>query len=232
MSVSENLQHVRETIEASAAVAGRDPGGVELLVVSKTWPAEILLPLIKEGQWVYGENRVQEAIEKAPRLPAGVQWHLIGHLQKNKARKALGLFQAIHSVDSLPLARQLDRVAAEMGRSVEIYLQVNAAGEEQKHGFSPAEVEEAMPALIELSHLRIRGLMAIPPYAAAPEATRPHFRALGRCRDGLEARFGVSLPGLSMGMSHDYPVAIEEGATIVRVGSAIFGERHASSEGE
>lgn len=225
MSVSENLRQVRETIAASAEAAGRDPREVELVVVSKTWPAATLLPLIEEGQRVYGENRVQEAIEKAPDLPPDIEWHLIGHLQKNKIRKALGLFRVIHSVDSLSLARQLQRVAVEMERRVNIYLQVNVAGEARKHGFSIEAVEQALPALCELSRLRMRGLMVIPPYSADPEDARPHFRALRECRDALETRHGLSLPGLSMGMTNDYPVAIEEGATVVRVGSAIFGER-------
>ncbi len=224
MSVVENYQQIREKVAAAATKAGRAPEEVHLLVVSKTWPAERLEPLIAVGHLAYGENRVQEAVEKAPLLPQGLEWHLIGHLQKNKARKALSVFQVFHSIDSKAIAQQIDRIAKEEHLYPRVYLQVNLGTEPQKHGFTPDDLRESMGDILTLPRLEILGLMAIPPMGS-PEETRPYFRQLREFRDELQEAYDHPLPGLSMGMTSDFDVAIEEGSTIVRVGSAIFGAR-------
>jgi pyridoxal phosphate enzyme (YggS family) len=223
--IQANLETVRATLAAAAARAQRDPEEITLVAVSKTWPAEWVRFAVDAGQRVFGENKVQEGEAKAPLLPSFLDWHHIGNLQKNKVRKALAVFSTIHGVDSLELARQIDRVAAEEGLEPSVYLQVNLAREASKHGFTDEQLRQDLEALLELSRLRIQGLMIIPPFTEDAEAARPMFAALRALRDELIDRFGVPLPGLSMGMSHDYPIAIEEGATLVRVGSAIFGSR-------
>ncbi|MEZ5299952.1 MAG: YggS family pyridoxal phosphate-dependent enzyme [Verrucomicrobiales bacterium] len=221
----EKLAALLDTIAAAARRSGRDPGAVRLCAVSKTFPAEAVQALADSGQRLFGESRVQEAAAKIPALPAHLEWHLIGHLQKNKIRKALPLFAAIHSVDSLGTAEQIDRVAAEEGRFPRVFLEVNLAAESSKYGFPPDALRAQFEALLALGRLEIAGLMAIPPAAASAEASRPHFARLRELRDTLQEEFGVPLPELSMGMSGDYEIAVEEGSTIVRVGSALFGER-------
>ena len=222
--IAVNLRAVRQRVDQAAVRSGRDPSAVELLVVTKTWPPEVISEVLEAGHQLLGENKLQEAGAKIPELDGAARWHFIGHLQRNKARKALVLFEAIHSIDSLRLARHLDRVAGELGQRPEVYLQVNTAGEESKSGFGVTELRDALDDLFALEHLQIAGLMSIPPAVGDSEAARPFFRELRELRDGLEG-LGVSLPGLSMGMSSDFEVAIEEGATIVRVGSSIFGPR-------
>jgi hypothetical protein len=223
--IAANLRAVRERVDRAAGRSGRDHSAVELLVVTKTWPPEVIAEVLEAGHELLGENKLQEAWGKIPELPASARWHFIGHLQRNKARKALGLFEAIHSVDSLRLAHHLDRVAGELGKRPRIYLQVNAAEEESKSGFAVVELREALPELLSLEKVELAGLMSIPPAGEDPEVGRSSFRKLRELRDDLEEEFEVSLPGLSMGMSQDFEVAIEEGATIVRVGSSIFGPR-------
>lgn len=223
--IAANLQAVKERIARAAERADRDPATVDLLVVSKTWPAQVIQEVVAAGHDLLGENKLQDAVAKIPELPPTTRWHFIGHLQRNKARKALELFEAIHSVDSLRLARHLDRLAGELELRQRVYLQVNAAGEESKSGFRAAELHAGMEELSALANLRVEGLMSIPPAVETPEEARSSFRELRALRDELQDRSGVSLPGLSMGMSHDFEVAIEEGATIVRVGSSIFGAR-------
>ena len=223
--IATNLRAVRQRVDRAAGRSGRDPSGVELLVVTKTWPPEVITEVLEAGHELLGENKLQEAWTKIPELPASARWHFIGHLQRNKARKALGLFEAIHRVDSLRRAHHLDRVAGELGKRPRIYLQVNAAGEETKSGFAVVELREALPELLSLEKVELAGLMSIPPAGGDPEVGRSSFRKLRELRDDLEEEFEVSLPGLSMGMSQDFEVAIEEGATIVRVGSSIFGPR-------
>jgi pyridoxal phosphate enzyme (YggS family) len=223
--IAENLNHVKKQVAQATEKAGRSPGAVDLLVVSKTWPAEIIQEAVDAGHTLFGENRVQEALAKIPLLPSGLHWHLIGHLQKNKIRKVLPLFDTIHSIDSLELAQQTDRIAGELGRFPPVSLLVNVADEASKYGFSPSGLREQINDLHDLERLQVDGLMAIPPFDPDPENTRPSFIALREFRDQLQEQTGVPLPKLSMGMSHDFPVAIEEGATIVRVGSAIFGPR-------
>ncbi len=224
-AIERNLKAVHERVRAALERGGRGEDGVRLMAVSKTWPAEAVEAAAEAGQTLFGENRVQELQEKVPALPGHLEWHLIGHLQKNKIRKVLPLVSEIHSVDSLELARQIDRIGGEEGVHPVGYLEINLAGESTKYGFEPGTLEAQMEDLLGLSRLEIAGLMIIPPLRPELEATRRDFVALREFRDRLEAKFGVRLPGLSMGMSHDFEIAIEEGSTIVRVGSAIFGPR-------
>lgn len=224
-SLSENIGSVLEKIAGAARRAGRDPSEVGLVAVSKTHPAEVVREAAEAGQLLFGENRVQEALAKIPLLPARLRWHLIGHLQSNKVRKALPLFELIHGVDSPGLARDIDRIAAEEGLFPRILLEVNVSGEGSKHGFDPAGLERHLEELLALPRLQIEGFMTMAPLAPEAGASRPHFRALRELRDRLAERTGVPFPTLSMGMSGDYEVGVEEGATLVRVGSAIFGAR-------
>jgi pyridoxal phosphate enzyme (YggS family) len=224
-SVLENLESVREKIAAAADRVGRSSSEIELVAVSKTHPTEIIRKAVEAGQELFGENRVQEALAKIPLLPGKLRWHLIGHLQSNKIRKALPHFELIHGVDSLDLARDIDRIAAEEGVFPRILLEVNVSGEGSKHGFEPEVLECHLDELLALPRLQIEGFMTMAPLAPEAEASRPHFRSLRELRDRLAQRAGISFPTLSMGMSGDYAVGIEEGATLVRVGSAIFGSR-------
>ena len=224
-SVANNLARVKQCLAQAAIRSGREAGAVQLLVVSKTWPAERVAEVVSAGHLAFGENRVQEAEEKVPQLPEHLEWHLIGHLQRNKVRKALPLFDVIHSIDSLKLARYTSNIAGELSKKPRVYLQVDLAGEESKNGYDPDKLRAEMEDLAALENVSIMGLMCIPPMASKPEDARPWFVKLRELRDELEQRSGQPLPGLSMGMSGDYEVAIEEGSTVVRVGSAIFGSR-------
>jgi len=223
--ISERLRAIRERIAAACKRAGRTPGEVELLAVSKTFPAEVVREAVEAGQCLFGENRQQDAVAKIPMLPGSVRWHFIGHLQRNKVRKILPLVEAVHSVDSLRLAGHIDQVAADLGLSPKVYLEVNIAGEASKNGFRPEALRAEMEPLLALPRIEILGLMAVPPAGPDAEASRPWFRALRALRDELAAAHAAPLGGLSMGMSNDFEVAIEEGSTIVRVGSSIFGRR-------
>lgn len=226
MSIEESLNDVRGRIAAAEARVGRTPGSVTLLAVSKTFPAADVAQAYDCGQRLFGENRLQEAMEKMPMLPPDCAWHLIGPLQRNKVRKALEQgFALIEAVDSLKLAQAISRIAGELGKTAAILLEVNIDGEESKHGFAPSELREAWAELSALPHLDIQGLMCIPAPVEDPEAARPAFAALRGLAEELRARGPLPLPTLSMGMSHDYAVAVEEGSTLVRVGSAIFGHR-------
>lgn len=224
-NIAQQLAAVREEIDAAALRAGREPEDVRLVAVSKTHPASAVEAAAAAGQLVFGESRVQEAREKIPACPPGLEWHFIGHLQRNKVRQALPLFSFFHSIDSAALAEAIDRIAGETGREVEGLLEANVSGEETKHGFSPDRLREQFAALARLPHLRIRGLMTMAPYGEHPEDARPFFRALRELRDELQAKHGHPLPDLSMGMSGDFAPAIGEGATLVRIGSSIFGAR-------
>jgi len=223
--IATQLAAVQEAMAAAANAAGRDPSTVRLVAVSKTHPASAVAAAAAAGQHVFGESRVQEAREKIPACPPGLDWHFIGHLQKNKVRQALPLFTFFHSIDSTPLALAVDRIAGETGQTVAGLLEVNISGEETKYGFTPAQLRTEFPALAQLPHLRIRGLMTMAPYSDNPEDARPVFRALRELRDELQTAHACSLPELSMGMSGDFAPAIAEGATLVRIGSSIFGER-------
>ncbi len=223
--IATRLAAVHATIAEAAARAGRKAGDISLVAVAKTQPPEAVQEAIDAGQLLFGENRVQEAKAKIPLLPSRARWHFIGHLQKNKIRHALPLFDLIQSVDSLELARDLDRIAAEAGAFPRVLLEVNVAGEGSKFGFSPAKLPEQLEALLALERVQIDGLMCIPPPVPRAEDARRYFVMLRELRERLESAGGISLRELSMGMSGDYPVAVEEGATLVRVGTAIFGER-------
>lgn len=224
--IADNLKRVHERIAAAAGRSGRsgrDPAKIKLVAVSKTHPVEALRNAIAAGAHVLGENKVQEAETKISELGRdAAEWHLIGHLQSNKVRKAVELFDVIHSVDSLELASRLERVCEEERRErLSVLVEVDLAGEETKSGATTEELYEIARYLNGCNHLTFDGLMVLPPFFDDPEATRPYFQRLRHLRDEI-------VPGgeLSMGMSHDFEVAIEEGATIVRVGTAIFGERH------
>lgn len=223
---SENLAAVRDAIAQAAARSGRVAGEIELVAVSKTHPPEAILEALDAGQTLFGESRVQEARAKIPLLPARARWHFIGHLQRNKMRPALALgCELLHGIDSLETARDLDRLAGEAGLFPRSLLEVNVAGEASKFGFPPAKLRAQMEELLALERLQIEGLMTIAPLAPEAESSRPHFAALREVRESLQTEFRVPLPRLSMGMSGDYAVAVEEGATLVRVGSALFGTR-------
>ncbi len=204
--------------------AGREVSAIRLVAVSKTVPVETIREALAAGVAILGENRVQEAREKIAVLPGLAEWHLVGHLQTNKAKLAVQLFEVIHSVDSLRLAQVLDRQGQEAGKTVRCLVEVNLGGEESKSGTTEEAVRSLLEAGRVLPGLCIEGLMAIPPFLPDPEQSRPFFRRLRHLRDKLEAE-GFPLPELSMGMSHDFEVAIEEGATTVRIGTAIFGPR-------
>ncbi|CAN5510141.1 YggS family pyridoxal phosphate-dependent enzyme [soil metagenome] len=223
--VAANLEQVLSRVAAAAEKAGRQVGDIQLIAISKKQAAEKVRAAFDAGQTTFGESRVQEARVKIPLLPSAVRWHFIGQLQKNKIRHALPLFELFHSVDSLALAADMRRIAEEEGLRPRVLLEVNVAGEGSKLGFSPDSLRRDMEALLALTRIDIEGLMTIPPLTPDPGESRPYFIALRGLRDELEREYDVRLPQLSMGMSNDYPVAIEEGATFVRVGTAIFGDR-------
>ncbi len=229
--IQENLERVRTHIAEATKKAGRRVEDVELIAISKTHDAERVREAFEAGQNVFGESRVQEARAKIPELPSSLRWHFVGHLQKNKIRHALPLFELMHSVDSLALAQEVNRIAEEEGLHPRILLEVNVAGEGSKFGFKPDTVAAEMELLLGLPRLSIEGLMTIPPLAPEAEKSRKFFVQLRELRDTLEKEFDVKLPHLSMGMTSDFTVAIEEGATLVRVGTAIFGERRPPTQG-
>jgi hypothetical protein len=226
IDIEANINRVKDEIAQAAQVSGRTVTDIELVAVTKTHPAEIVREAVDAGQLVFGESKVQEARVKIPLLPSNLRWHFIGHLQKNKIRHALPLFEMIHSVDSLDLAQTIDRIAHEDGLHPRIFLEVNVAGEGSKFGFKATTLRAELESLLLLPRLSIEGLMCIPPLAEEAETSRKYFVEVRELRDALEEEFQVKLPHLSMGMTNDYSVAVEEGATLVRVGTAIFGERH------
>ncbi len=223
MSVKENLKTVEARICAACEKAGRDRADVKLVAVSKKKPAEAVMEAAEAGQIVFGENRVQEAQAKIPLCPPNLHWHLIGHLQSNKAKiAASGLFRMIHSVDSEKLLRALDGYTAV---PLPVLIQVNVSGEASKSGCPPDDAAALIEAANACSQVEVHGLMAIPPFTPDPEKARVHFSNLWKLRERLQEQTGTPLPELSMGMSHDFHVAIEEGSTFVRIGSDIFGKR-------
>jgi len=238
MAIADNLARVRERIALATKCAGRSGTEITLMAVSKTFPAEKIREAYAAGVRVFGENRVQEFAAKAALLRdlAGVEFHLIGHLQSNKAAKAVELFDAIDSLDSARLARKLNEAASRLGRRMPVLIEVNLAGEELKSGVADGshDLEELLDVAPGLDHLDFRGLMAIPPYTEDPEEARPFFRKLREIRDRLKARAlpRISFDVLSMGMSHDFEVALAEGATCVRIGTAIFGNRMIGRSGD
>ena len=224
-NIAKKLTEIREKSAEAAQRSGRRPEEVSLVAVSKTHTADKIREAVEAGQRVFGENRVQEALSKAPMLPSHLSWHLVGHLQANKVRKALVLFDLLHGVDSVDLARNIDRIANEMGVFPRILLEVNISGEASKFGFVPKVLEACIEELLALPRVQIDGLMTIAPFSPDPENARPFFARLREFRDRLTQRTSAPLSTLSMGMSGDYPVAVEEGATLIRVGSFLFGER-------
>jgi len=224
-SIADNLERVREQIAQAAGKVGRAVDEIELVAISKTHDAVKVREAIEAEQRLFGESRVQEARVKIPELPSNLRWHFVGHLQKNKIRHALPLFELIHSVDSLALAQDINRIAEEDGLHPRVLLEVNVAGEGSKFGFTPEKLREDLENLLALPRLSILGLMTIPPIADEAEASRKYFVELRELRDRLQTEFHVDLAQLSMGMTQDFAIAVEEGATLVRVGTAIFGKR-------
>jgi pyridoxal phosphate enzyme (YggS family) len=225
--IQQNLRMIRERIEQACHDCGRDPHAVRLVAVSKTKPAADVMAAFAAGQKLFGESYVQEFTDKAEQVEAPVDWHFIGHLQSNKVKYLRGRVRMIHSVDRLSLAREINRQWKRIDERIDVLVQVNLAGEQSKSGTAPQQAPALVRKLSELPHLRVRGLMTLPPFFEDPQAVRPYFRQL---RELSEEIAGLDLPGvgmdeLSMGMSHDFPAAIAEGATLVRVGTAIFGAR-------
>lgn len=225
-SIASNVEHVQERIARAAARSVRRPEDIVLVAASKTFPAEAIRAAYDAGVRAFGENRVQEWEAKQAELTdIKPSWHLIGHLQSNKARRASRLFDWIDSVDDVELAAKLDDAAGETNEWLAVLIEVQVDPTETKSGVAQVDLPALAEAVIQMPHLQLRGLMAVPPFCEDPRDARPYFRRLRRLRDDLEQQFGRAFPELSMGMSHDFEVAIEEGSTQVRVGSAIFGER-------
>lgn len=224
-SLVTRLEQIRARMEAACARSGRAVDSVRLLPVSKTHPPESVAEAVRAGLDTFGESRVQEARQKIPLCPGGAHWHFIGHLQTNKVREAAGLFEMVHAVDSIRLLEALDRACVDEGRTMPVCLEVNVAGERSKFGLNPAELGGVFERAAGLFKVQIVGLMTIPPVAEDVETARPFFRQLRELQETWRSRTGLPLPELSMGMSHDFEIAIEEGATWVRVGTLLFGPR-------
>lgn len=225
MDMDNRLGEIRRRMEQACVRAGRAVDAVRLLAVSKTQGPEAVMEAVHLGLTEFGESKVQEARQKIPQCSSAARWHFVGHLQTNKVREAVRLFEMVHAVDSLKLLEALERVCQEEGRSLPVCLEVNVSGERSKFGMAPEEVPAVLQAAQGLFRVRVVGVMTIPPVAEDPEEARPFFRALREARDRWQAESGVGLPELSMGMSHDFEVAIEEGSTWVRVGTLLFGAR-------
>jgi len=228
MNIRENVEAVLEAIRVSARRAGRSEEDIRLVAVTKTVPEKRMFEAAAAGVRIFGENRIQEALGKqdTQTWPEGIQWHFIGHIQKNKAKKVLGRFSMIESLDSLDLALMLDDHCRSAAIRMPVLMEVNLGREDSKYGFLPEDAEFIAHRISKLEYLDLQGLMTVPPYSEDAEETRPYFHALKSLRERICAA-GIPLRELSMGMSHDFPIAVEEGATMVRVGSAIFGERPA-----
>jgi len=225
MYLAANLETIRQRIKAACERAGRDVDSVTLLAVSKTHPPETIQAAAGLGLLGFGENKVQEAKAKIPLCPGRLRWHFIGHLQSNKCRDAVQLFEMIQSVDSLAIAQEINKRAAEAAKMMPVLLEVNLAGEASKFGYTPERLLAELKEINSLPRIEIHGLMTVPPWSPDAENSRPHFRRLRELKQECEQILGAPLPQLSMGMSGDFEVAIEEGATIVRIGTALFGPR-------
>jgi hypothetical protein len=228
--LAENLDLIQQRIRAACERAGRALDSITLLAVSKTHPPETIREAAGCGQMFFGENKIQEAKAKIPLCPGKCRWHFIGHLQSNKVRDAVELFEMIQGVDSLALAREISKRCEQAAKRMPILLEVNVAGEASKFGYKPEQLLVELNELNALPKIEIHGLMAIPPYTTDPEKARPYFRRLRELKEQAEAVLGAPLPHLSMGMSDDFEIAIEEGATLVRIGTALFGPRRKSVE--
>jgi hypothetical protein len=228
-SIAQNIKAIRDRIQKAAFICGRSPDEIMLLAISKTFPKEAIVQAAREGLHQFGENRVQEAEDKIPFLTgiAGLEWHLVGHLQTNKAQRAAELFDMVQSLDSVKLAVKLNQACLKAGKVLSVLLQVDLGGEDTKYGADPADIREIIEAISNFKGLRLNGLMTIPPYMEDPEKVRTYFAKLRQIRDDLESNQPgcLGMRHLSMGMSHDFEQAIREGATIIRVGTAIFGSR-------
>jgi len=231
-AIENQLQDIRDRISKACSRSQRDPSEVQLIAVSKTFPEADIQVAVNLGQVLFGESRLQEAAPKVEALADHLEWHFIGRVQRNKVRKILPLFHTVHAVDSLKLAVYMDGVAKDLGVKPNIFLQINQADEDTKGGFNPDSLREALPEILKLKQVEIVGLMSIPPAVENPEESRHWFAELRELRDELQQKSSLKLPHLSMGMSGDFEVAVEEGATHVRVGSAIFGKRETKIPGE
>ena len=225
MDLAANLDSIQKRIAAAGGRAGRDPDSVILLAVTKSQPPEVVQAAAKLGLIFFGENKVQEAKAKMPLCPGNLRWHMIGHLQSNKCRDAVELFKMIQSVDSLSLAQEINKRAEPAARTMPVLIEVNVAGEASKFGYQPEQLLAELKELNALPRIEIHGLMTVPPWSAEAEKARPHFRRLRGIKAQCEQILGAPLPDLSMGMSGDFEIAIEEGATMVRIGTALFGPR-------
>ena len=225
--IRENLDMVTGNIKSACQKAGREPGDVTLIAVSKTKPVSAIREAYEHGIREFGENKVQELVEKQEALPKDIRWHMIGHLQRNKVKYIIDKVDLIHSVDSLRLAEAIEKEAAKRGITVNILIEVNVAGEESKFGLAPEAVDEFVEAVAQFEHIRVKGLMTIAPFVENPEENRSVFTALKKLSVDIAKKNvdNVNVSMLSMGMTNDYQTAIEEGATMVRVGTGIFGER-------
>jgi PLP dependent protein len=230
VSLAENFDKIQQRIRAACDRCDRGPSSVTLLAVTKSQPPEMVQAAADCGQMLFGENKVQEARAKIPLCASRLRWHFIGHLQTNKCRDAVELFAMIQSVDGLALAREISKRAEQAAKSTPILLEVNVAGEASKFGCRPEKLLEQLKEIAALPRIEIKGLMAVPPWSAEPERSRPHFRRLRELKQQCEHVLGEPLPHLSMGMSGDFEVAIEEGATLVRLGTALFGPRPAAGK--
>jgi PLP dependent protein len=228
MDLEQNLGSIQSRIRAACQRAGRPAESVMLLAVTKTHPPEMIAQAARLGLRFFGENKVQEAKAKIPQCAGNLRWHMIGHLQSNKCRDAVTLFEMIQSVDSFDLAHEINKRAEQVSRTMPILLEVNAMGEASKFGYKPEKLLAELPQINALPRLEVHGLMTVPPWAPNPERVRPVFQQLRALKTKCEEVIGAPLPHLSMGMSGDFEVAIEEGATIVRIGTALFGERSSS----
>ena len=226
-SIDENLKQVRDRVAAAADRAGRDPEAVRLVAVSKTKPASLILEAIDAGVTEIGENQLQEARAKYDQIDRPVKWHFVGHLQRNKVKAALRFFDLIHSVDSLRLLDEINRRSAGLNCQTDVLVQVNTSGELSKYGVQPEQVLSLIESALDYRHVRFKGLMTIGPFAPNVEAVRPSFALLRRLQEQVKSQQfdGVDMAYLSMGMSHDFEVAVEEGANVIRIGAAIFGKR-------
>lgn len=226
--IADNLAKVKSNIAEAARACGRDPAEIRLIAVSKTVDSQRIANAYDAGQNLFGENRVQDALEKIDLLTSKeILWHLIGHLQKNKVKYIIGKFDMVHSIDSFPLAEMVHKKSLEQGVVTPVLMQVNISGEESKNGLPPDQVQDILVRVSQLSGMQVKGLMTIPPMQSDPEASRKYFAELRQLRDQLASQSikNIQLDELSMGMSNDYRVAVQEGATLVRVGTAIFGDR-------
>jgi hypothetical protein len=225
MDLAANLETIRQRIRTACERAGRNPDSVTMLAVTKMQPPEVVQAAAKLGLILFGENKVQEAKAKMPLCPGNLRWHMIGHLQSNKCRDAVELFKMIQSVDSLSLAQEINKRAEQAARTLPVLLEVNVAGEASKFGYRPEQLLAELKELNALPRIEIHGLMTVPPWSAEAEKARPHFRRLREIKAQCEQILGAPLPYLSMGMSGDFEIAIEEGATMVRIGTELFGPR-------